>query len=328
MDTLVTVLDSFNFFKILSQVETEAERKQFFGPDEDEEDSDASVAQLLIDQIEFANVILLNKVDLLSDETRSATITQIQNLVSKLNPKATVVIPKYPKFEKFPLEQVLNTGLFDMKEAMSSAGWIAEIEKPMHIPETEEYGISSFVFRENERPFHPKRLNDLLEGFGKLDVVTNNNSSQPDSENHVFAGVVRAKGYIWVATADACPIIIHTAGRQGELEPDIDNPWFHKLVETHPNGDETLEDKVEEDCNIWRAFDVKKAIKKLKEGEEWGENFGDRSSEFVCIGIRLEKDKLVEALKAALLTDEELSKGRESWKQLDDPILEGAKLWD
>ena len=144
----------------------------------------------------------------------------------------------------------------------------------------------------------------------------------------MFAGVVRAKGYIWIATADACPIIIHTAGRQGELEPDIDNPWFHKLVETHPNGDEELEYKVEEDCNIWRAYDVKKAIEKLKEGKEWSANFGDRSSEFVCIGIKLEKEMLVEALNAALLTDEELSKGRESWKELDDPILDGAKLWD
>ena len=85
---------------------------------------------------------------------------------------------------------------------------------------------------------------------------------------------------------------------------------------------------MEEDCNIWRAFDVKKAKEKLKQGEEWSINFGDRSSEFVCIGIKLEKEKLVESLKTALLTDEEFSKGRESWKELDDPILGGAKLWD
>ena len=77
MDTLVTVLDSFNFFKILSQVETEADRKKFFGPDEDEEDSEATVAQLLIDQIEFANVILLNKIDLLPETTKKATIEEI-----------------------------------------------------------------------------------------------------------------------------------------------------------------------------------------------------------------------------------------------------------
>ena len=76
MDTLVTVLDSFNFFKILSQVETEADRKKFLGPDEEEEDSEATVAQLTIDQIEFANVILLNKIDLLPDKTKNTTITE------------------------------------------------------------------------------------------------------------------------------------------------------------------------------------------------------------------------------------------------------------
>ena len=328
MDTLVTVLDSFNFFKILSQVETEADRKKFFGPDEDEEDSEATVAQLLIDQIEFANVILLNKIDLLPEKNKEATIREIENVVAKLNPKAALVIPKYPKFENFPIEQVLNTRLFNMKEAMTSAGWFAELQKPMHNPETEEYGISSFVFRENERPFHPTRLYDILEGFGQLDVVMNNDSSKSDYESNIFAGVVRTKGYFWVAHVDVCPIDIHTAGRQLELSPDINNPWFHKLVEIHPKGDETLDDKVEEDCNIWKDFDIKKAMKNFKDEGKWSENFGDRNSEFVCIGIKLDKDKLMGALKAALLTDEEMLNGRESWKELDDPMFDGEKLWD
>ena len=328
MDTLVTVLDSFNFFKILSQVETEADRKKFFGPDEDEEDSEATVAQLLIDQIEFANVILLNKIDLLPDETKKATIKEIKNLVTKLNPKATLVIPENPKFENFPIEKVLNTGLFNMKEAMSSAGWLAELEKPMHNPETEEYGISSFVFRENERPFHPTRLNDILKGVGRLDFVMNNNSSESYSENNMFAGVVRMKGYFWVAHADVCPIHIHTAGRQWELSPHIDNPWFHKFVEAHPKGDDTLDDTVEEDVNIWNDLGIKEAIENFKEKGKWSEKFGDRNSEFVCIGIKLDKDKLIEAFKDALLTDEELLKGRESWKELEDPMFDGMKLWD
>ena len=326
LDTLVTVIDSFNFFKILLQVETEADRKKFFGPDEDEEDAEATVAQLLIDQIEFANVILLNKIDLLSKKTRNSTIKEIKNLVTKLNPNATIVIPKYPKFEKFPVEQVLNTSLFNMKEAMTSAGWLAELEKPMHNPETEEYGISSFIFRENKRPFHPVRLHDILEGFGQMDVVTGNNSSQTDSKNNIFAGVVRTKGYVWVAHVDVCPVNIHTAGRQCELTPDVSNPWTHKLMGTHPKGDETLEDKVEEDCNVWRDFGIKDTIEYYKEKGQWTKEFGDRNSEFVCIGIKMDKDKLMEALQAALLTDEELMKGKESWKELDD--VSGEQLWD
>ena len=327
LDTLVTVIDSFNFFKILLQVETEADRKKFFGPDEDEEDAEATVAQLLIDQIEFANVILLNKIDLLSKKTRDATIKEIKNLVTKLNPNATIVIPKHPKFEKFPVEQVLNTRLFNMKEAMTSAGWLAELEKPMHNPETEEYGISSFIFRENKRPFHPARLHDILEGFGQMDVVTGNNSKRrPDSKNNIFAGVVRTKGYVWVAHVDVCPVNIHTAGRQCELTPDVSNPWTHKLMETHPKGDETLDDKDEEDCNVWRDFGIKDTIEYYKEKGQWTEEFGDRNSEFVCIGIKMDKDKLMEALQAALLTDDELLKGKESWKDLDD--VSGEQLWD
>ena len=328
MDTCVTVLDAFNFFKILSEVETEADRKKFLGPDEEEEDAEAGVAQLLIDQIEFANVILLNKIDLLPKKKKSNTITEIKNLVSKLNPKATLVIPDNPKFENFPVDKVLNTGLFDMKEAVTSAGWMAELAKPMHNPETEEYGISSFIFREKERPFHPTRLNDLLEGFGKLDVITNSNYKQSDSKKNMFAGVVRSKGFLWVAHVDICPVNIHTAGRQVELSPDVDNPWYHKLVETHPNGDDTLDDKVEVDCDVWQSFGVKDGLKYCKENGHWTESFGDRNSEFVCIGIKLDKSKLMEALKDALLTDEELAKGRESWKELDDPLLDGVKLWD
>jgi len=282
----------------------------------------------MIDQIEFANVIILNKIDLLPSKSRKATIEEIKNLVAKLNPKATVVVPKYPKFEKFPIDQVLNTRSFDMAEAQSSAGWIAELEKPMHNPETEEYGISSFVFREYERPFHPTRLQDILDAFGQLDVITSKKPKKSDSKNHLFAGVVRTKGYFWVAHVDICPIDIHTAGRQLELNPDVDHPWNHKLIETHPNGDETLEGKVEEDCNVWEDFNIKEAVKEIKDNGQWSEKFGDRNSEFVCIGVKLDKDKMMEALKAALLTDEEMSKGRESWKDLDDPMFEGAKLWD
>ena len=328
MDTLVTVVDTFNFFKILSQVETEADRKTFFGPDEEEEDSEATVAQLLIDQIEFANVILLNKIDLLPDKTRNTTITEIKNFVSKLNPKATIVVPEFPKFENFPVEQVLNTDMFNMKEAAHMDSWIAEIEKPMHNPETEEYGISSFVFRENERPFHPTRLNKILEGFGQLDLDTNCDYTKSNSEKDMFGGVLRSKGYLWVAHVDACPINIHTAGRQAEITPHIDNPWYHKLIETHPNGDETLDDNTEEDCDIWQTFGIKEALKYFKEKGNWTEKFGDRNSQFICIGIKLEKDKLMEALKDALLTDEEFSKGKESWKDLDDPMFDGVKLWD
>merc|ERR1712178_309326 len=255
MDTLVTVLDTFNFFKILTQVETYSDRLSFLGPEElkEQEDSDASVVQLLIDQIEFANVILLNKIDLLEKDKKETTIREIRNLVGKLNPNAQIIIPENPKFDKFDVGQVLNTNLFDMEGAQTSAGWLAELSKPAHVPETEEYGISSFVFRENQRPFHPERLHKITEKFGQLDMIVgsennkNSSSSSAKTDKNLFAGVVRAKGQIWLANADACPIDIHSAGRQLELVPVVDRPWCKKLLDLHPKGDRELEDHDEQD---------------------------------------------------------------------------------
>lgn len=132
VDTLVTVLDAYNFSSILGTVETEADREKFFGDAVEEEsgESDESIVQLLIDQIEFANVILVNKIDLLSDDGDKSVRSQvnaIRSLLDKLNPKATILIPELPKFEKFDVDTIVNTGLFNMEEAQVSAGWLAEV---------------------------------------------------------------------------------------------------------------------------------------------------------------------------------------------------------
>lgn len=136
MDTLVTVLDTFNFASILGTIESEADRKKFFGDGDEIEETDGSeesIVQLLIDQIEFANVILLNKIDLLvgdnngNDSSVESQIKAIRSLLQKLNPKATVLIPEKPKFEDFDVDKIIDTGLFDMEEAQDSAGWLAEV---------------------------------------------------------------------------------------------------------------------------------------------------------------------------------------------------------
>ena len=115
MDTLVTVLDTYNFSSILGTIESEADRDKYFGDGEEETDeSEESIVQLLVDQIEFANVILLNKIDLLSKESgeRDAElqIKAICSLLKKLNPKATVIIPEKPKFEMFDVNRIIDTG--------------------------------------------------------------------------------------------------------------------------------------------------------------------------------------------------------------------------
>ncbi|KAL7541448.1 hypothetical protein ACHAXR_013264 [Thalassiosira sp. AJA248-18] len=170
MDTLVTVIDAFNFVSILGNVELEADREKFFGSEdvEDTEESEESIVQLLIHQIEFANVILLNKTDLLPDgPEKSSQIKAIQSVLQKLNPKATIIVPDLPKFEKFDvMGKIVNTQLFDMDEAQQSAGWIAEVCKMYRRNELREYGIGSFVFRNNDRPFHPERLARIMKNFG------------------------------------------------------------------------------------------------------------------------------------------------------------------
>ena len=121
-DTLVTVIDAYNFASILGTIESESDRDKYFGDAEEQTDeSEESIVQLLIDQIEFANIILLNKIDLLSKEESEfstgnhntdiqSQIKAICTLLKKLNPNATVLIPEKPKFEGFNVEKIVNTG--------------------------------------------------------------------------------------------------------------------------------------------------------------------------------------------------------------------------
>ena len=132
LDTLVTVIDAFNFVSILGSVESEADRKKYFGSDdvEETEESDESIVQLLIDQIEFANVILVNKTDLLTagDSPVESQIQAIKSVLKRLNPSASIIVPELPKFDQFDaMRTILDTGLFIMEDAQQSAGWIAEV---------------------------------------------------------------------------------------------------------------------------------------------------------------------------------------------------------
>merc|ERR1712178_87163 len=340
MDTLVTVLDAFNFYRILSKVESFNDRAEFLGPEElqkeeaQSKEQNQSVVQLLIDQIEFANVLLLNKIDLLPTDTRESTIKEIKNIVAKLNPKAQVIIPDLPYFEEFDVELVMNTGIFNMQEAMTSAGWLAELDKPMHNPETEEYGIGSLVFRENNRPFHPKRLNKILENFGKIELAWTGEETENKSSD-LFAGVIRCKGNLWLANADACPVEIHSAGRQLQLVVNPSRVWVKKLIDQYPNGDRNKKDSEPRDVAMWESKGIKQLVELNKEHGYWSEMFGDRRSELVLIGIHLDKKRLEEELLKACMTDAEIN-SKQAWLDLWNPEsyeefgkcgLGGSPLW-
>ncbi|MFC0186731.1 GTP-binding protein [Fictibacillus aquaticus] len=178
LDTMVTVVDGNRFWEDFSSGESLLDRKQAT-----EEGDTREVVDLIIEQIEFADVILLNKIDLLHEED----IQELEEVLSKLNSHANVI---RTSFSRVPLQDVLNTGRFDFEKASQGAGWIKELNTE-HVPETEEYGISSFVYR-SRRPLHPERFMNWLENW-PVDVV-------------------RAKGFFWLATRNNTVGLISQAG--------------------------------------------------------------------------------------------------------------------
>ncbi|MDC3960960.1 GTP-binding protein [Polyangium jinanense] len=166
LDTMVTVVDAYNFSKDFAAAEDLAER----GVAASAED-DRSVVDLLVDQVEFCDIIVLNKVDLVSPEE----LGLLEATVHRLNPRARIVSAT---FGKVPIDTIMGTGLFDMEKAREAPGWMAEM-RGEHVPETEAYGLGSFVFRDR-RPFHPARLYTLI--------------------HEEWPGVIRSKGFFWLAT--------------------------------------------------------------------------------------------------------------------------------
>ncbi|MFL2527260.1 MAG: zinc metallochaperone GTPase ZigA [Candidatus Azotimanducaceae bacterium] len=168
LDTMVTVVDAVNFLKDYEEAKYLQEKGESLG-----EDDDRSVADLLVDQIEFADLILISKTDLVrpSDKERLTAILKALNTDAKIIPIEQ---------GKVDIDEVLNTGLFDFEKAQQAPGWLKEM-RGEHVPETEEYGIGSFSY-EARRPFHPEKFHQFLhstEKFGKL---------------------LRSKGYFWLAT--------------------------------------------------------------------------------------------------------------------------------
>ncbi|MBS4198344.1 GTP-binding protein [Bacillus sp. FJAT-49732] len=178
LDTMVTVVDANRFWTDFSSGESLLDRNVGMNDTDERE-----VVDLLIDQIEFANVIVLNKTDLLEKEDAE----ELSRVLKILNPEAKLIQTSYGNV---PLKDLLNTQAFDFEKASQAAGWIKELNEE-HVPETEEYGISSFVYR-RKRPFHPERLNQWLEEWP--------------------VEVIRAKGFFWLATRNDMAVLLSQAG--------------------------------------------------------------------------------------------------------------------
>ncbi|MDC8103615.1 GTP-binding protein [Chryseobacterium sp. PTM-20240506] len=253
VDTMVTVVDCFNFFKDFGSNELLMDRDLT-----DMEGDFRTIVNLLTDQIEFANVIILNKTDMVNSET----IGFLKATIGKLNPAARIITSE---FGKVAPGEILNTHLFDFEEAQQSAGWQKELEAEHHTPETEEYGIGSFVFR-NKKPFHPMRLWTYL------------NEQYPE-------GALRAKGLFWLASRPDDALNFSQAGGSFRLEKA--GVWWSSMP---------MSNRVQYSSFLQNQEFIE---------SRWDKNWGDRINELVFIGQNLDQEKMMADLEYCLLTGDE-----------------------
>lgn len=196
LDCMVTVVDANRFWHDFESGETLLDRRQATG-----EDDTRDISDLLIDQIETCDVLILNKCDLV----QPAELDKLEGVLRRLQPEARII--RTSKGKVAPSD-ILNTGLFNFDKASQSAGWIRELELESHTPETDEYGINSFVYR-RRRPFHPARLAEFM--------------------NYWPEEVVRAKGLAWIATPEDWAASISQAGPSIQFGPA--GSWLAALSE-------------------------------------------------------------------------------------------------
>ncbi|MCP4777906.1 MAG: GTP-binding protein [Planctomycetaceae bacterium] len=269
LDTMVTVVDAANFLTDFGSWDDLQDRKIALS-DED----DRNIVDLLVDQIEFANVIIVNKTDLVPQRQ----IGLIRKIISQLNSSAVVLESTK---SRVPLDRILATGKFKLDEAKDlSAEWLA-IPRGEEESETEEYGISNFLFRSN-RPFHPQRIWDAV---------------GDDMEGGLFKGVLRSKGIAWIASRHdwaynwsqaGCSVLLNPAGFW----------WASAPPESWPEEKEVL---VEIEARMIHEY-------------------GDRQQELIFIGQNLDQDHVTRVLESCLLTDEEYELGPGSWTHFQDPM--------
>ena len=267
LDTMVTVVDCLNFLKDLKI----GEDLQSQGTAATADDV-RTVADLLIDQAEFADVIVLNKTDLVS----AAELARVEGFLEQLNPYAMKV---RSEFGRVPLAKILGTHRFDFERARTSRGWQLALRDD-GASEVEEYGIRSVVFR-SRLPFHPQRFYDRL-------------SSE-------WAGVMRSKGFFWLASRVDRIGVWSQAGRVARL--DVAGFWWASVPREE-----------------WpQTSGFSEAIMKT-----WDPAVGDCRQELGFIGIELDEERIRRSLEDCLLTEEEFAGGPRAWMEFPDPF----PCWD
>lgn len=264
LDTMVTVIDAATFLADYFEADDLQDRGESLG-----EDDERTVTNLLIDQVEFADIIILNKMDLVSEEEAR----ELQEVIAALNPGARIVPATRGAV---PAGTILDTGLFDYEKAERSAGWIRELQGE-HTPETEEYGITTFTYR-THRPFDAERLWDFV------------------NDEEMWSGILRSKGFFWLAAADKVAYELAQAGGISSVSPA--GSWWAAVPEEdwgHPEG------------------------ARPDDGPNWDDDFGDRLQQLVFIGQGLDEG-LIRARLDACLLDEATMANRNAWSSLNNPF--------
>jgi len=263
LDTMVTVVNAAEFWKDYQSREKLRDRGQEVA-DEDER----SIVDLLVEQVEFCDVLILNKCDLVEPEE----LDRLEEVLRSLQPTAKLI--RSVKGQVDPKE-ILNTGRFDFDQASASAGWILELSKEEHTPETEEYGINSFVYK-RKIPFHPERFGRWMGRW-------------PEA-------VVRSKGIVWMAFDNRKAYSFSQAGSSKEFTSA--GLWVSALTPEE------------------RAFYFGEG-ESLENSPDWDDQWGDRVTKLVFIGIGMDREEIERSLDATLLTAEEM---KQDWSKLPNPF--------
>lgn len=302
LDTMVTVVDGASFMDDFSSARRLADIGQQAGPDDTR-----GIVNLLGDQIEFADVIVISKCDIANPEKLAVT----KSMLRGLNRDARIVEARNGEV---PLTEILDTVRFDYVKAQLAPGWMKEL-RGEHTPETEEYGISSFVF-DARRPFHPSRLGSLL--------------------NRGLDGVIRSKGFFWLASRMDWVGELALVG--GSTQTRAAGFWYaarHRvdsgLVGAPPAPiARTLVPLTElgwtrAQAARWSAplpssLEVPDAREHQAMRRLWHPLWGDRRQELAVIGVGLDETRTRTELETCLLTDEEMALGPDGWLGLPDPF--------
>ena len=264
IDTMVTVVDAFNLLRDYTSKDLLAQRGQTAG-----EEDNRSLATLLMEQIEFANVVVVNKIDMVDLKQRAEVVA----VIKALNPDAEIV---YADHGALSLTTILGTGKFNLEQASAMPGWAHELEG-RHTPETEAYGISSFILS-SHAPLHPQRFSEFMEA--------------------AFDGLLRAKGYVWLASRPEWVVSYSRAGNVATHEAV--GQWWAAV-----------------DRSRWPAVGTPN---RLGIEKNWKQPYGDRLNEVVFIGCNMDKTAIEKAWKGAHLNFTENRKGMKTWSALPDPF--------